>query len=96
MSNANFSLMLQDVKAPETLEITPVKRPSFGAVEVSDGAVDPMLSSRIIEEPETKAYETMPQPRFNSADDWMKGKKMYEQFAIKSDLRKKPKFNSGC
>ena len=94
MSNQNFSLMLQDVKPPETSEIKPQKRPSFGKAEQGDGSVDPMLSNRVIEEPAVKAYEAMKQPRFNAADDWMKGKEIYQQFGLKSDQLQKPKFNS--
>ena len=98
MSNQNFDLMLSNVKAPPTPEIKPAKRPSFGKFEQATKPADPFvdLSNRVVEEPETAAHETMQRPRFNSDDDWMKGSKIYEQFAIKADLRKKPQFNSGC
>ena len=94
MSSQNFDLMLSHVTAPPTPEIKPAKRPSFGKVEQGDGSVDPMLSNRVIVEPEVKAHETMQRPRFNGDDDWMKGKEIYQQFGLKSDQLKKPKFNS--
>ena len=31
----------------------------------------------------------MSQPKFNADDNWMRGSNIYEQFAIKADLRKK-------
>ena len=87
--------MLSDLKAPEFPEIKPLNKPSFGKFEESDGSVDPMLSHRIIEESDVKAYESRNQPRFNADLDCIKGQKSYEYFMIDSDLRKKPQFNSG-
>ena len=93
MINQNFDLMSQGLNVPKTPVIEPLKRPSFGPAEVSDGFVDPMLSNRTIEEPAVKAYECQKRPRFNADNDWMKGSKLYEQFGLAADQRQKPTFN---
>ena len=92
----NFDLMFGGLNIPEPRKIESIKKPSFAKQKpVKDPApLDPMLSNRVIEEPAVKAYEAMKRPRFNTADDWMKGKEIYQQFGLKSDQLKKPKFNS--